>query len=245
MRRDFRLFRLFRHAAYFMQEVLNCAAMRFCWILLASAAALRPPAALPCRARPVVRGAALQLQLGGLFDAFKSPAELAAAQARKDVDAAERELTDAEEELYAVEQKYKRDLLKFKSPELQAAKKESNFYLRKVEQAKAIDAMEERKRKRQMAEGGEVERPSGKQKKRQRVEDEGGGAPARERLHGDGGRLGEPGIWPACERREDLDLVAQRRNRAVGVLEELRRVVAGPLRHFEEGARHIGAHEFS
>ena len=38
--------------------------------------------------------------------------------------------------------------------ELTAAKKESNFYLRKVEQAKAIDAMESRKRKRAAESGG-------------------------------------------------------------------------------------------
>lgn len=37
--------------------------------------------------------------------------------------------------------------------ELTAAKKESSFYMRKVEQAKAIDAMEERKRKRSANEG--------------------------------------------------------------------------------------------
>lgn len=40
--------------------------------------------------------------------------------------------------------------------ELAQAKKETSFYLQKVEQAKAIDAMEERKRKRAAVGGAEV-----------------------------------------------------------------------------------------
>ena len=63
--------------------------------------------------------------------------------------------------------------------ELTAAKKESAFYLRKVEQAKAIDAMEERKRKRAGAEhadaaaGGPAAATAaaGGQKKRRRAEE--------------------------------------------------------------------------
>ena len=48
-------------------------------------------------------------------------------------------------EKIAYEQRVKRDKM---VAELTAAKKESAFYMKKVEQAKAIDAMEERKRKR-------------------------------------------------------------------------------------------------
>jgi ESF2/ABP1 family protein len=62
-------------------------------------------------------------------------------------------------EKIAYEARVKRDKMQ---AELSAAKKESAFYLRKVDQAKAINAMEERKRKRADAvpaqEGGEVAR---------------------------------------------------------------------------------------
>ena len=60
--------------------------------------------------------------------------------------------------------------------ELTAAKKESAFYLRKVDQAKAIDAMEERKRKRAaQADGGGDDDAAAASKKRARV---GASAPA-------------------------------------------------------------------
>lgn len=71
-------------------------------------------------------------------------------------------------EKMAYEARIKRDKM---LAELSAAKKESTFYLRKVEQAKAIDAMEERKRKRggaassdadaAAAAGGEAKRARG------------------------------------------------------------------------------------
>jgi len=51
----------------------------------------------------------------------------------------------------AYESRVRRDKMQ---AELSHAKKESSFYLQKVEQAKAIDAMEERKRTRQTAQGG-------------------------------------------------------------------------------------------
>lgn len=55
-------------------------------------------------------------------------------------------------EKMAYEARTKRDKM---VKELTQAKKESNFYLQKVDQAKAIDAMEERKRKR-AADGGDA-----------------------------------------------------------------------------------------
>eukprot|EP00325_Prymnesiales_sp_UTEX-LB-985_P022987 CAMPEP_0174720512 /NCGR_PEP_ID=MMETSP1094-20130205/33707_1 /TAXON_ID=156173 /ORGANISM="Chrysochromulina brevifilum, Strain UTEX LB 985" /LENGTH=278 /DNA_ID=CAMNT_0015921003 /DNA_START=39 /DNA_END=875 /DNA_ORIENTATION=+ len=54
-------------------------------------------------------------------------------------------------EKIAYEARVRRDKMQ---AELSQAKKESSFYLQKVEQAKAIDAMEERKRARQASSGG-------------------------------------------------------------------------------------------
>lgn len=76
-------------------------------------------------------------------------------------------------EKMAYEARVKRDKM---VAELTAAKKESAFYLRKVDQAKAIDAMEERKRKRAaQADGGGDDDAAAASKKRARA---GASAPA-------------------------------------------------------------------
>ena len=76
------------------------------------------------RAAPhcAARGACV-LQLGGLFDAFKSPTEQALAQARKDLTAAQREEAEATDEWAMVQKKFAMDLLKGRNPEFVEAQK--------------------------------------------------------------------------------------------------------------------------
>lgn len=82
--------------------------------------------------------------------------------------------------------------------ELTAAKKESAFYMRKVEQAKAIDAMEERKRKRSSDDGAAVDGA-------------GSAADGKKRMRGSDGKAGGASSGGGAATTGDTDLHNVRR----------------------------------